>query len=87
MVKIAKQAVQKCTLNKPLHCPKNGEHLSMPKRLIKKMWPEVLSEPINPEKGLQRKVKKFIQSRRFLFPLIRNLRYFKQKISFKKKIL
>jgi hypothetical protein len=28
MVKIAKQAGQKCTLNKPLHCPKNGDHLN-----------------------------------------------------------
>jgi len=63
---------------------REGRNLRMPKRLIKKMWPEVLSEPINPEKGLQRKVKKFIQSRRFLFPLIRNLRYFKQKISLMK---
>jgi hypothetical protein len=28
MVKTAKQAVQKCILNKPLYCPKNGEHLT-----------------------------------------------------------
>ena len=28
MVKIAKEAGQKCTLNKPLYCPKNGEHLN-----------------------------------------------------------
>jgi hypothetical protein len=27
MVKIAKEAGQKCTLDKPLYCPKNGEHL------------------------------------------------------------
>jgi hypothetical protein len=27
MVKIAEEAGQKCTLNKPLYCPKNGEHL------------------------------------------------------------
>jgi hypothetical protein len=27
MVKIARQAGQKCTLYKPLYCPKNGEHL------------------------------------------------------------
>jgi hypothetical protein len=27
MVKIAKEGGQICTLNKPLHCPKNGEHL------------------------------------------------------------
>jgi hypothetical protein len=29
MVKIVRQAGQKCTLNKPLYCPKNGEHLIM----------------------------------------------------------
>jgi hypothetical protein len=28
MVKIVRQAGQKCTLNKPLYCPKNGEHLN-----------------------------------------------------------
>jgi hypothetical protein len=28
MVKIAKEAGQKCILNKPLYCPKNGEHLT-----------------------------------------------------------
>jgi hypothetical protein len=28
MVKIARQEGQKCTLNKPLYCPKNGEHLT-----------------------------------------------------------
>jgi hypothetical protein len=27
MVKIEKQAGQKCILNKPLHCPKDGEHI------------------------------------------------------------
>jgi hypothetical protein len=27
MVKIVRQASQKCTLYKPLYCPKNGEHL------------------------------------------------------------
>jgi len=29
MVKIVRQAGQKCTLNKPLYCPKNGEHLKL----------------------------------------------------------
>jgi hypothetical protein len=29
MVKIAKEAGQKCTLDKPLYCPKNGEHLKI----------------------------------------------------------
>jgi len=29
MVKIAKEAGQKCTLNKPLYCPKDGEHLNI----------------------------------------------------------
>jgi len=28
MIEIAIQAGQKCTLNKPLYCPKNGEHLN-----------------------------------------------------------
>jgi len=27
MVKMVKEAGQICTLNKPLHCPKDGEHL------------------------------------------------------------
>ncbi|MBC7364163.1 MAG: hypothetical protein H5U07_06440 [Candidatus Aminicenantes bacterium] len=61
---------------------REGRNLRMPKRLIKKMWPEVLSEPINPEKGLLKKVKRFMQSSRFLFPIIRNFRYIKQTISF-----
>jgi len=29
MIEIAIQAGQKCTLNKPLYCPKNGEHLTL----------------------------------------------------------
>jgi hypothetical protein len=28
MIEIAIQAGQKCTLNKPLYCPKKGEHLN-----------------------------------------------------------
>jgi hypothetical protein len=30
MVKIINVSGQKCTLNKPLYCPKNGEHLKLP---------------------------------------------------------
>jgi len=30
MVKIINLSGQKCTLNKPLYCPKNGEHLKLP---------------------------------------------------------
>jgi len=28
IIKIVRQAGKICTLNKPLHCPKNGEHLT-----------------------------------------------------------
>jgi len=28
MLRMASQAGQKCTLNKPLYCTKNGEHLT-----------------------------------------------------------
>jgi len=38
MVKIAKQAVQKCTLNKPLHCPKNGEHFTFKHKAGKSLY-------------------------------------------------
>jgi len=37
MVKIVRQAGQKCTLNKPLYCPKNEEHLRICKTLKEKI--------------------------------------------------
>jgi hypothetical protein len=40
---------------------RRGVHrLDFPKKLIKNMWPEVLQEPINPERGLMAKIQNFI---------------------------
>ncbi len=61
---------------------RQGRSLYLPKKLINKMWPEVLSEPINPEHGIINKFKNFILTRKFLFPIIRNIRYIRQKRRF-----
>lgn len=62
---------------------RQGRNLYMPKRIIKKMWPDVLSEPINPEKGILRKIRNFISTRKFLFPIIRNVRYLRIRAKFR----
>lgn len=64
---------------------RRGRSLLLPKKIIKNMWPDVLSEPINPEKGILRKLRKFILTRKYVFPISRNLRYFKMKANFKVK--
>jgi hypothetical protein len=66
---------------------RQGRSLYLPKKLIKKMWPEVLSEPINPEYGVINKFKNFILTRKFLFPITRNIRYLRQKRLFNKTIV
>lgn len=63
---------------------REGRNLYMPKKLIKTMWPEVLSEPINPDNSVLKKCKSFILSRKSLFPLIRIIRYIKSKKAFSK---
>lgn len=62
---------------------REGRNPYLPKALIKKMWPDVLSEPINPEKGTLKKIKKFILTKKFLFPVLRNIKYIQMRISFR----
>jgi len=47
------------------------------------MWPEVLSEPINPEKRIIDKIITFISQQHLLFPIVRLLRFYKHKRMFK----
>jgi hypothetical protein len=62
---------------------REGRSSYMPRKLIRKMWPEVLSEPINPEKGIINKLINFINQQHFLFPVVRLLRFYKHKRMFK----
>ena len=63
---------------------REGKSLYLPIQIIKNLWPEVLSEPINPENGLLPKLKKIIIIRKFFFRIIRNFRYLKNQYKFRK---
>lgn len=62
---------------------REGRNPYLPKAIIKKMWPDVLSEPINPEKGTLKKIKKLILTKKFLFPVLRNVKYLQMRIRFR----
>lgn len=67
------------------------QRIDVPVKHIKNMWPEVLSEPINPEKELIPKLKKFIwrsivhRTVTPWLPLVEYLKYLKLKKEFKKQ--
>lgn len=72
---------------------RRGVHkLDFSKKLIKSMWPEVLQEPINPEKTLDRKLKKVIIEKIIhkgispWIPLIEYLKYRELKKLYKKRV-
>ncbi len=62
---------------------REGRNFYLPKMIINKMWPEVLSEPINPEKGLLNKLKKCFLSSQRIYPITRYLKYLRLKKQFK----
>jgi len=74
-------------LRRPLH------RYDFPKKLIKNMWPEVLQEPINPEKNLSAKIKKFILHNIIFktispwLPLVEFIKYLRLKNDFKKQAI
>lgn len=65
--------------------------LDFPKKLIKGMWPEVLQVPINPEKEVSAKLKKFVAEKIIhktispWLPLIEYIKYLKLKQNFKEQ--
>jgi hypothetical protein len=74
-------------LRRPLH------RYDFPKKLIKNMWPEVLQEPINPEKNLSAKIKNFILHNIIFktispwLPLVEFIKYLRLKKDFKKQAI
>jgi len=70
---------------------RRGRRLDVPIKLIKSMWPEVLTEPINPEEHLSGKIKQFIWRsivHRTITPwisIVEYLRYVKLRSRFKKQ--
>lgn len=73
-------------IRRPLH------RLDFPKKLIRNMWPEVLQEPINPEKDATAKIQRFFVEKIIhktispWFPIIEYLKYIKSKRIFREQI-
>lgn len=72
-------------IRRPVH------RYDFPKKLIKNMWPEVLQEPINPEKQLSAKIKKFLLHNIIFktispwLPLVEFIKYLRLKNYFKRQ--
>jgi hypothetical protein len=70
---------------------RRGRRLDYPIKLIKNMWPEVLREPINPEKNIRGKLQEFIwrsiihKTITPWFPIVEYLRYLRLRRSFKEQ--